>query len=100
MADVSNPETVSKPETADIEEIRSEMLKLHNIFRKKHGSPPMTISKEMNSLAQKWADHLAETQTFEHARSQYGENIFMSLPSGGSLEDCKAAIAAWYDEIQ
>ena len=63
-----------------------EVIKAHNQYRANHQAPPLTHNKELSAHAQKWADRLAETDTFEHSDPDYngknvGENIAMKWSS-------------------
>ena len=64
-------------------------LKRHNDYRKRHGVPAMKLNKSISAMAQKWADHLAKTNTFAHSKDReldgkkLGENIAMNYTSSG-----------------
>jgi uncharacterized protein YkwD len=66
-----------------------ECLKVHNEYRKRHQVAPMKYVSEIAKIAQSWADHLAQTDTFQHSRDrhykgeQLGENIAMKWTSTG-----------------
>ena len=67
-------------------------LRAHNDYRKRHNVPPLTHSAELSAGAQKWADHLAENDLFEHSKNRkykgddsLGENIAMSWSSDSSF---------------
>ena len=66
-----------------------EALKVHNEYRKRHQVPPLKHVSDISKIAQKWADHLASTDTFQHSRDrnykseQLGENIAMKWTSTG-----------------
>ena len=51
-------------------------------------------------MALKYAQHLAETEIFEHSKriGSIGENL--SLRGYGHVADGKSPVDAWYDEIQ
>ncbi|OOQ57505.1 hypothetical protein BC343_14620 [Mucilaginibacter pedocola] len=71
------------------------ILEHHNAVRKEVGSPPLTWSKELAAIAQQWADHLAETNSFQHSQTKYGENLFMGTASYYSN---LSASESWYEE--
>jgi hypothetical protein len=49
-------------------------------------------------MAQKWAQYLANTNTFKHSgASGVGENIYMSY---GLAVNGKTAVDAWYAEVK
>ncbi|MBW4511467.1 MAG: CAP family protein [Scytonematopsis contorta HA4267-MV1] len=50
-----------------------EILNAHNNYRAEVGVPPLQWSENLVASAQQWAEHLAQTGTFEH--SQAGENL-------------------------
>ncbi|KAJ8321177.1 hypothetical protein KUTeg_001302 [Tegillarca granosa] len=63
-----------------------EIIKAHNEYREKHQAPPLRHSAELTSEAQRWADHLAATNTFQHSNAKIGgerlgENIAMKWSS-------------------
>lgn len=64
-------------------------LAAHNDCRNKHGVSPLTLSSDVTTIAQKWADHLASTGTFSHSKDRafkggrMGENIAMKWTSSG-----------------
>ena len=64
-------------------------LKKHNAFRAKHESPPMTIDDEMSKSAEKYAKHLAATNTFEHSdskdRNGNGENLWYACNTNNKI---------------
>ncbi|KAL0979575.1 hypothetical protein UPYG_G00186810 [Umbra pygmaea] len=76
-----------------------EFLDTHNAYRKKHGSPPMTLSREVCNSAQKWADEWIKTKNAEkpHSNSEgYGENIYRASTN----PTAKQVVDKWYSEIQ
>lgn len=81
------------------------MLQLHNRHRARHCAAPLTISPQLNQIAQSYAEHLAATSTFEHSGNRLGsealgENLYMQWISQGKVNaSAKAAVKSWYDEI-
>lgn len=71
------------------DKFRKNALDTHNAWRAKHGVPAMKLSNEMNKIAQKWADHIAKGDMFQHSKpeqrqykgDQMGENIAMKWTS-------------------
>jgi uncharacterized protein YkwD len=86
-----NESTGSKISAADAQAV----LDHHNTVRKEVGVPPLTWSKELAAYAQRWADQLAQTNTFAHSpNNNYGENIFMGSGNYTVLDASKD----WYSE--
>jgi len=85
----------------------NECLDRHNILRAKHGAPSLKISNALNVSAQKWADNLMKTGSFQHSvsgttrRKNVGENLFSSWSSdpNATVKGCQAA-DNWYSEIK
>ena len=55
-----------------------------NSIRKKHHSPDLLINKDLNNIAQLYANKLAEDNILEHSSSKYknellGENLYFSM---------------------
>merc|ERR1711862_813139 len=70
----------------DVNKFRQDSLTAHNTYRAKHGVAALTLSSELNAVAQEWADYLIAQGTFEHRpNNKYGENIYMS--SGSAAQD-------------
>ncbi|XP_060104287.1 Golgi-associated plant pathogenesis-related protein 1-like [Heteronotia binoei] len=77
-----------------------EVLKAHNDYRKKHGSPPLKLCKKLNREAQQYSEALASTRTLKHSsesnNGKYGENLTLS-----SYELSGKEVAyRWYSEIE
>ena len=81
-----------------VEEMR-ECLHAHNILRGMHTTPPLEWDYQLEEAAQKWAVHLAMTNTFSHADGNFGENIWMIGPTNQPAA-CSSAISDWYNEIK
>ena len=70
----------------------------------------MTQSSDCDTDAQVWAEHLATTNTFEHAETSQGENLYVAYTSEVyesayeqqqfALTHAAKAIQSWYDEIK
>lgn len=71
---------------AEHAESEQKVLDAHNKYRKIHDAPAMSINSEMSSKAAEWAEHLASTGTFQHARTKNGdgENLYFGC---GSISD-------------
>lgn len=72
------------------------ILEAHNALRAKHCAPAMTWSRDLEKVAQKWADQLAKKCEFGHSGSDFGENL--AAGTSGAL-DAESVARMWYDEI-
>ena len=70
----------------------------HNLFRAIHGSPNMTLDREMCNAAARWAKHIAEQGSLVHSndsqRPGQGENLSMGCSSAQS-QTVKEAVNSW-----
>ncbi|XP_043966567.1 Golgi-associated plant pathogenesis-related protein 1-like [Gambusia affinis] len=82
------------------ETFKKEFLDAHNNYRAAHGAPKLTYNSELNSTAQKWAEHLLETKTLEHSDIEDGENVYYSFNSQKVTPQGKSAVDSWYGEIK
>ncbi len=75
-------------------------VELLNAYRAKHGAPPLSLDSEVTRTAQEWADHLHETDGFEHRPDNiYGENLYWSGSRTRAIDTVATnALANWYDE--
>ena len=97
--------SVKKPPTPKVfvgNAFQKESLEQHNLLRKKHHVDDLMINKELCDIAQKYANKLASTDTFQHSRSNFkgrpmGENLFACY---GMEITGKVMSNAWYDEIK
>lgn len=56
---------------------RQEALAEHNAKRQLHCTGPMTLDDALNTVAQDYAQHLADTDQFVHSNTPgLGENLF------------------------
>ncbi|XP_077570601.1 Golgi-associated plant pathogenesis-related protein 1-like [Stigmatopora nigra] len=79
---------------------QNEFLDTHNTYRAQHNAPPMTLSRELNATAQKWADHLLALGALKHSDSKDGENIFHKWSSAPVKLTGKEAVDSWYSEVK
>ncbi|XP_062571774.1 uncharacterized protein LOC134233787, partial [Saccostrea cucullata] len=98
----SSQERAKKPQS--IKEFIDECVKVHNKYRKKHGVSSLTHAKDLSAFAQKWAEHLAATNSFQHSDCMHkgerlGENIACKWSSSGGDYSGKEACDQWYSEI-
>ena len=79
-----------------------EALEWHNIYRKKHHAPPLTLNKDLSKIAQSYAEKLCATRSFNHSSNKYkgnelGENLYMC---SGKVATGEEATTEWYNEIK
>ena len=77
-------------------------LNMHNKYRAQHGAEPLTVSEDLNKIAQNYANHIAKKNQMVHSNNSYkgeslGENIYWC--SGMPIEGA-AMTTSWYDEIK
>ncbi|XP_042343462.1 Golgi-associated plant pathogenesis-related protein 1-like [Plectropomus leopardus] len=77
---------------------QQEFLKAHNAYRAKHNTLPMSLSSELTTSAQKWADHLLEIRELTHSGT--GESCYYACSSGPMKLTGKEAVDDWYNEIK
>lgn len=75
-------------------------VELLNAYRTKHGVPPLSLDSEVSRTAQEWADHLHESDSFEHRPDNpYGENLYWSGSRTRAIDKVATnALDAWYGE--
>ncbi|KAK6196095.1 hypothetical protein SNE40_001386 [Patella caerulea] len=79
-------------------------VRAHNALRTKHGVPGLKHCPELSDYAQKWAEQLAATDSFQHSQcnlkgQRLGENIACKWSSGGGDYTSEEAVEQWYSEI-
>ena len=84
----------------DYQKFQNDALELTNLYRKNHHVPPLKLNQELNEIAIKWANHLAEIGDLVHSDNSYrgdilGENIFMCY---GEEVNGKEMVKEWYEE--
>lgn len=84
--------------TADFE---NEALVIHNEYRRDHGVPPLVLNKELNKVAQKWADELAKKDSMAYSlNKKYGESVYSGWSADPNTKiTAKDCIDKWYSEI-
>lgn len=80
--------------------LEREFLDAHNKYRRTHGAPPLTLSRDLCSSAQKWADHLLSIKTLQHSSTNHGENLYYSCSSAPKKLNGNDAVDSWYSEIK
>jgi hypothetical protein len=76
------------------------VLAAHNLERSELGVAPLRWNEDLASAAKRWADHLAESQSFEHAprrpgEEAQGENLWAGTAGHYSAE---AMVGDWVEE--
>lgn len=82
-----------------------EMLHAHNEYRARHQAPPLKHSKDLSEFAQKWANHLVASNSFQHSTcdlkgERLGENIAMKWSSQPDAYTGQEATDQWYSEVK
>jgi uncharacterized protein YkwD len=80
--------------------LNDRLLASHNAERARLGVKPLAWSDDLAAKARKWAEHLAATNTFEHAviskaEGDQGENLWMGTRDSYEAEEM---VQAWIDE--
>jgi uncharacterized protein YkwD len=75
-------------------------VELLNTYRAKHGVAPLSLDSEVTHTAQEWADHLHETDGFEHRPDNpYGENLYWVSSRTRAIDAVATkALESWYGE--
>lgn len=94
------PPTPPVKPTAEPAGVMNGIVAAHNEVRALHCAPPLTWSREVAAVAQKWADHLRDAGCkFEHSPGgKYGENLSYLSPAG--IGRPAAITRGWYDEVR
>lgn len=92
----------SSSTTVNLSEFEKEALKCHNYYRAKHHAPPLTINRDLTKIAQRYAQYLLDTRTFQHSGDTFngkpmGENLYYCTGKVGTGE---LASYEWYNEIE
>ena len=91
----------SAPGRLDLADFRAAALKQHNVYRAKHGVPPLVLSSQLNDVAQRYAEQLARTNQLVHSdNTQLGENLYAFRSSGQAPPRPEAVVDRRYSEIQ
>ncbi|XP_060558479.1 uncharacterized protein LOC132718772 isoform X2 [Ruditapes philippinarum] len=82
-----------------------EMLQAHNEYRSRHQASPLKHAKDLSEFAQKWANHLVATNSFQHSSCDHkgerlGENIAMKWSSQPDAYTGQEATDQWYSEVK
>jgi uncharacterized protein YkwD len=91
----------SAADQLDLASFRAAALKQHNVYRARHGVPPLALSAQLNDVAQRYAEQLARTNQLVHSdNTQLGENLYAFGSSGQAPPRPEAVVDRWYSEIQ
>ncbi|XP_064162958.1 GLI pathogenesis-related 2 isoform X1 [Anguilla rostrata] len=91
---------VTKNRTMTEGSFEKEFLDTHNAYRRKHGAPPLKLSRDLCKSAQSWADHLLSIKTLKHSNTKNGENLYYTWSSAPKKLTGKEAVDSWYSEIK
>lgn len=89
----------------DKKQVTNECLQAINKYRKNHKVAALKYNIELDSIAQKWADRLASTNSLSHSSSTYkgerlGENCFKNWSSKNASISGNEVADSWYSEIK
>jgi len=92
--------SISLEEKNSSAKFANDALRAHNRYRKRHDVTPLELSAELSEKAQKYAEHLANTNTFEHSGDPvYGENLYWSWSSDPAwCLQGDEPVDSWYQE--
>nr|XP_023020881.1 uncharacterized protein LOC111509384 isoform X2 [Leptinotarsa decemlineata]XP_023020882.1 uncharacterized protein LOC111509384 isoform X2 [Leptinotarsa decemlineata]XP_023020883.1 uncharacterized protein LOC111509384 isoform X2 [Leptinotarsa decemlineata]XP_023020884.1 uncharacterized protein LOC111509384 isoform X2 [Leptinotarsa decemlineata]XP_023020885.1 uncharacterized protein LOC111509384 isoform X2 [Leptinotarsa decemlineata]XP_023020886.1 uncharacterized protein LOC111509384 isoform len=78
-----------------------DFLEAHNIYRQRHGVPPLKLDKKLCKYSEEWAKHLAQRNILEHRPgSNYGENIYCLYSSDPNFTvNGHTPVDTWYEEV-
>lgn len=96
----TDPPKATEPAKGDkMDADAQQFIEAHNRVRAKHCAPPLTWSKKLADIAQKWANTLRDKGcVFGHSPgAKYGENL--AAGTQGAL-DPTSTVDMWYDEIK
>lgn len=96
-----NPPQSSAP-VIDLAALRAVELQKHNSYRALHGCPPLTIDDSLNTIAQDYANNIANISNLAHSdaaqNGSYGENLYWAW-GGPSLTYLPGTASdSWYSE--
>lgn len=80
------------------DDLASAVLAVHNRERAEVGVPPLSWNPGLAADAQRWADHLAATGTFEHAGSDENPTSGENLAMGSTGFTTQQLAQLWTDE--
>lgn len=81
-------------------EFQVDCLEAHNIYRDRHGMPPLDLNKGLCKYAEDHAKHLCECGAERPSKGPYGENIFIKTSSRKVYPDAYEPVMQWYGEVK
>ena len=88
------------PTPEQLEQIRADILKYHNEYRKIHQVDELTRDADIEKIAQNYSEYLIKNNIFDHShRKGYGENLY-GCTGSGICATGKSVTDNWYNEIQ
>lgn len=81
-------------------QFEKDFVSAHNIYRRKHGAPPLQLNRDLCRSAQTWADHLLSIRTLKHSGTDHGENLYYKYSSSTRELPGQESVDSWYDEIK
>ncbi|EFX85315.1 hypothetical protein DAPPUDRAFT_442793 [Daphnia pulex] len=95
---VEKKETIKVDVNSKFDSFSRECLDAHNVYRKKHGSPPLVLSEWLMGVAQDWANNCASRGMMYHSNHPNDqENIYAT---SGRVSSGREAVDCFYKEIQ
>ena len=70
------------------EAFRNAALNAHNSLRAKHAAPALKSVSSIDTSALAWSTYLAKNGKFQHSKSGYGENLYLSSGRFSSSSQC------------
>ena len=67
---------------------RNAALNAHNSLRAKHAAPALKSVSSIDTSALAWSTYLAKNGKFQHSKSGYGENLYLSSGRFSSSSQC------------
>ncbi len=96
-------------ENLNLERMRELELEEHNRLRRLHGAPPLILNDDLNEMAQKYAQVIAQKNELSHSKNRnlkgkegewVGENLYYFYASPVCEYKCGNMSKSWYDEIK
>ncbi|XP_054712787.1 Golgi-associated plant pathogenesis-related protein 1-like isoform X2 [Uloborus diversus] len=85
--------------STDMTDIKIQTFNAHNNYRTLHGCPPLAMSEELSSIAQSWADKIAEKGFLQYSENPgLGENISL-VDIDPAARKGEQIVKEWYKEI-
>lgn len=96
-----NEKEIRKLDSLDLDKINKDILNTHNSLRSKHQVDDLKWNKEIQVIAQAYAEKIAPGHSLIHSSNKYkgnslGENLYMSY---GGISGEQAS-NSWYSEIK